>query len=293
MRVWFAPVAVMMMLSVSASTGFVLTVIDDDTENVAAVERVHAVAAAEGVRVTFAALGRNLDREKELGATLRRYQAEGHEIASHGYAHSPSLWKSAAFNRQAIVEDIERAEKTLQREGFSPKAFVYPYGRFAPAALRSRMLETVGGHYALAFDARGELNRNGRTCPLYVARHPLRKYDSSFMTRRLIDDAADRGGWLVLLTHSGQRLFDPELLREAIAYAKERGAKVLPATAAFAELLKRGWRFEADAAGHDHSRLDELYDQVYIHAPLVLTALGLCLIAALSFGWYVVRRFRA
>jgi polysaccharide deacetylase family protein (PEP-CTERM system associated) len=71
------------------------------------VERVLELLAAAGARGTFFTLGWIAQR---YPAMLRRIAAQGHEIASHGYAHE----RITALAPQAFLADLDRAKAILE-----------------------------------------------------------------------------------------------------------------------------------------------------------------------------------
>lgn len=76
-------------------------------------ERVLELFAGRGVRATFFVLGWVAERYPQL---VRRIVAEGHELASHGYAHvrvtqqTPAEFKSDAARTKRLLEDIGGCE---------------------------------------------------------------------------------------------------------------------------------------------------------------------------------------
>ncbi len=86
------------------------------------VERLLELFAEEGVRVTFFWLGWVAERHRAL---VRRCCAEGHEIASHGYAHvlayqvGPSRFLQDILRARLVLEDITgRPVLGLRAPGF-------------------------------------------------------------------------------------------------------------------------------------------------------------------------------
>lgn len=136
-------------------------------------ERVLELFASSGVRATFFVLGWVAERYPQL---VRRIVQEGHELASHGYAHvrvtqqTPVEFKSDAAHSKRLLEDIAGlpvrgyraasysigaknlwAHDVLGELGYRYSSSIYPirhdlYGmpeapRFAFAAGASQLLE--------------------------------------------------------------------------------------------------------------------------------------------------------
>jgi len=89
----------------------------------ASTEDVLDVLAAEGVRATFFAIGRNVAGREP---TLRRARAEGHELGIHGYEHLNALLVRDAATLsgelRGCADELERAV------GERPRLVRPPYG---------------------------------------------------------------------------------------------------------------------------------------------------------------------
>ena len=71
------------------------------------VEATLSLLAEHGARATFFTLGWVAERYPEL---VRRIVEQGHELASHGYAHVRATEQS----REAFIDDVTRAKKILE-----------------------------------------------------------------------------------------------------------------------------------------------------------------------------------
>lgn len=269
----------------------IVTIIDDDARSEKAIASVKTVADRCGIKVTFAAIAAHLERNPELVSLLQEYVGEGHEIASHSLTHSPKVWKADnAIDVRAIEQEMIESEAVFKRLELQPKTFVYPYGSF-PKEVRHVIFQVVGRYYPVAFNARGDMNLPGKMYPLYVSRHPLRKHNSLFMMKRLIDDAVASGdSWVVILTHSANSDFSAEMLESIIVYAQKSGAVILPAFAAWQEI--DSWPMMNEDDIPDYSRLGDYLNAAYFHLPL-LAGGGLILVLLCGGVLYlVIRRLR-
>ena len=246
----------------------IVTIIDDDARNEKAVESVKRVADRCGIKVTFAAIAAHLEHNPELVSLLREYIEQGHEIASHSLTHSPQVWKAGnATDVRAIDQEMIESEAIFKRLELQPKTFVYPYGNF-PKKMRHDIFHIVSMYYPVAFNARGDVNLPGKMYPLYVSRHPLRKHNSMFMTKRLIDEAVAAGdSWVVILTHSANSDFSAEMLENVIVYAQQSGAVFLTASAAWSQVSS--WPMMSEESLPDYSRLGDYVNAAYFHLPLL------------------------
>ena len=272
-------------IAAASQAATLVTIVDDDTASAEAVSRVRAVAEANGVKATFAAIARNAERDPALAAQLLDCQSAGHEIASHSYSHSPAVWSRRQSRADQVAEmeqDLVRGHAVLTNLGLRISAFVYPYGNFKGREYRSAILAMAASHYPVAFDSRGGDNRPGRTHFLYVGRLPMRSHNSRSAVEGFLRSAACKGdGWLVLMTHGGKRSFDAEGLDAAIKVCKASGCVFATASEAAEMLRARGWRSVPDEDTGEVSLLGELVGFARFHLPHVVVALfALALLAA-------------
>lgn len=269
----------------------IVTIIDDDTRNEQAIEAVKTIADRCKIKVTFAAIAASLELNPKVAELLRRYEAEGHELASHSLTHSPEIWNAGtAADFSAIEREVEEAENVFKKLELHPKSFVYPYGRF-PSEVRQGIFKIVEKHYQVAFNARGDINLPGKVYPLYVSRHPLRKHNSVFMTKQLLDRArAADNSWIVILTHSGNADFSSEMLETIIRYAQKSGMVFLPASAAWQQV--KTWPMMSEEHIPAYTRFDDYANAIYFHLPLVLVTGGAIIAVCSCMIFVLVRRHR-
>lgn len=266
----------------------IVTIIDDDTRSVNAVESVKTVADRHGVKMTFAAIAAHLERNPDVAAKLREYVEEGHEIASHSLTHRPGIWKAGdSTDVEAIRHEVVESEEVFKRLGLYPKTFVYPYGNFSRKT-RREIFDVVSQYYPVAFNARGDINLPGKTYPLYVSRHPLRKHNSFFMMKRLVDEAvAADNAWLVVLTHSANSDFSADMLDDLISYAQKNGAVFLPASVAWEQI--KDWPMMNEDELPDYSKLGDYANAAHFHLPLLLECGIVFLIICAGLVWLYLR----
>jgi len=265
----------------------IVTIVDDDTENVAAVSSVREIADAYGVKVTFATIARNVEKDSGLASCLRDCQAAGHEIASHSYSHSPFVWSRqirATNQTDRMEQDLVRAHAVLTNAGLRVSTFVYPYGNFKGQAYRSSIISMASSHYPIALNSRGGDNRKDSTHFQYVGRFPMRSHDNFTMVARFLRNASSNGdNWLVLLTHSGKSSFSAKDLESAIKICKSSGCIFATAGEAVKMLKERGWHSIPDSATTEKSTVDELIDFVEFHLIYVVAAILLLFTTIASF----------
>jgi len=83
------------------------------------------ILAARGVVATFFVLGQNAERRPAL---IKRMLAEGHEVASHGYAHV----NLRRLKPEAQFLEMKKSLDVLHALGAEVRYFRPPYGRYTP-----------------------------------------------------------------------------------------------------------------------------------------------------------------
>jgi peptidoglycan/xylan/chitin deacetylase (PgdA/CDA1 family) len=115
----------------------VAIIIDDGPDGAQSV-RYHELFAREGVRVTFAHVGRNVDAHPEL---TRAAAAAGHEIVNHSYTHPHFKELDEAAIRKEVADTQAAVAKATGR---APVWFWSPFGDWddrIAAAVRAGGLE--------------------------------------------------------------------------------------------------------------------------------------------------------
>lgn len=266
---------------------FIVSIIDDDSRSVSCLQTIKTIADEEQIKLSFAPIAANLEQHPEIAEFLRQLQKEGHDIASHSYSHSISIWKNPDIDEQAVKNDIEKANDIYRKEQLVPVAFVYPYGKFNAVETRKKIFPLVEQYFPLAFNSRGDANTPGETWPLYISRHPMRKHNSMIMINAMINHAAQNNQWLVILTHSGNADFSEDMLRKIIQSAKEHHAEFLTISQA---AKKMTWTTLPIEAQPNYSLFHEACNVAYFHLPLLLCGIVtagaiLCLI-----GFFIYKK---
>jgi len=274
----------------------VVSIVDDDTVSVSAVKGVREMAERNGVKATFAAIARNVEKNDGLAEYLRDCVAAGHEIASHSYSHNAGVWSRSEPRDgyvDAMEKDLDKADAAFAASGLKPSAFVYPFGNFKGADYRRQIFEIVGRRFQTALDSRGGVTTPDDYHPLCVGRFPMRSHNHRFMVERWLRDAAGKDGdkWIVLMTHSGKGDFSLSDLESFVKCAKSLGCEFMTVGAAAELWRQRGWK-PSERPAAEYSRVDEVADLVRFHW---LYALGLVICGALAIAAavLVLRRSKA
>jgi peptidoglycan/xylan/chitin deacetylase (PgdA/CDA1 family) len=167
---------------------------------------------------------------------LKEFEADGHEIASHGALHvlSEQYIKEHSYN-EYLEDEIDPDIATLSANGFPPASFAYPYGSkywFTDMLLLQRF-DIVRGVVALE-DPIEEMDDifydfdNDRTVFAGGIDHGSRLTGDK--AKAAIDRAAEHNEVLLLYGHtpgdsSDPYTFDIALLQNILASAAEKGLK--------------------------------------------------------------------
>ena len=117
----------------AGDAGHVALTFDDGPDPVSTPYFVDALAAAE-VRATFFVVGERLHRHRWLGRLLA---SAGHELAVHGWRHTPLVPGRAA--RRGLYRTVNLITDVT---GMPPRWFRPPYGVVLPGSLR--LVRAVG-----------------------------------------------------------------------------------------------------------------------------------------------------
>jgi len=119
------------------------------------IERILAMLDQHGVKATFFTLGWIAERHPEI---VRRIVAEGHELASHGYAHeratsqTPDAFLADIQLAKIVLEDISGGETKGYR---APSFSVGTSNRWAPACIEQAGYLYSSSIYPIAHDHYG------------------------------------------------------------------------------------------------------------------------------------------
>jgi peptidoglycan/xylan/chitin deacetylase (PgdA/CDA1 family) len=164
-------------------------------------------------------LGRHYDLEM-----LRKVAADGHEIGSHGFAHT----RCSKSSKETIKADFEKNQTSCDQTVAGRKLanFSYPFGDVSVAAK-----SVVNDFYSSSRGINGGLNCGVVDLNLLKAnqlysRIPLEKAFA------LIEENQAKNGWLIFYTHDvtaspSKYGCTPEYLEQVIQKAIESGAEIV------------------------------------------------------------------
>lgn len=186
------------------------------------------IIESRGGRATYYVCGGldGLDRGDRYFDTedLHRLVANGHEIASHGFAHIDYQQHGLA----EVAADLDRNDSYFARIGLAhPQHHAFPFGSVSPRVKR---------HCAIRFaTSRGVENRPNAGHTDRALLKAVHLYDGKLdrtAVEELVASAQRAGIWLVFLSHAvtdtpGEFDTTPEQLRYVVEAAHDHGLPML------------------------------------------------------------------
>lgn len=199
--------------------------------------------AALGLTGTVEPVGEIFSREDLINVI-----ADGHELGCHTFGHCHS-WKTppAAFER-SVVENAVRLREVLPKTSFETLA--YPLAAPRPntkrrAAKHFSCCRAGGQTYNAAVLDRGLLSA-----------YFLERAKHLDCVKRIIDQNADAGGWLIFATHDVRDAASlwgckPAFFEDIVRYASRSGNVVLPVRQAWHTVCGKPANYAVDAVQSD------------------------------------------
>jgi peptidoglycan/xylan/chitin deacetylase (PgdA/CDA1 family) len=169
-------------------------------------------------------------RREELLAVIER----GHELGCHTFAHCHAFETSPSEFEHSIIQNRRALEQLVPGAAF--KTLSYPIGSPRPGTKRR------SAKYFLACRAGGQTYNAGSTdlnqLKAFFIEQSLDRHDA---IRRMIDANYTAGGWLIFATHDvceqpTQFGCTPVLFEQIVQHSVQSGARLLPVSAALAEI---------------------------------------------------------
>lgn len=166
--------------------------------------------------------GKKMFSTNELIAVLRNE----HEIGCHTFDHVDCSKTEKKGIKVSMDKNI--AALTARLEGAEITSFAYPKGR---AKLAAKKL--VNERYVSSRTTKSGINYDGDDANLLKAQSIYSRTLDLAKCRRMMEEAAQTGGWLIFYTHDVEDLPSdfgcrPEELRTLVEHAVKSGAWVLP-----------------------------------------------------------------
>lgn len=175
---------------------------------------------AAGLENTTNSLGDQFRQEDLKVLALR-----GHEVAIHGFDHLSARRTPVGV----FIEDVARCEREIRRwiAGHASRSFAYPYGEVTLSTKR-----LLGPQMASSRGTVGGLNGPMLDLNLLRANRLYGDMHQFAAVQELIERNRQEKAWLIFYTHDvasspSQFGCTPELLTSTVAFARQRGCKLM------------------------------------------------------------------
>lgn len=215
----------------------IITVIDDDTQNVASIEALKDLCDANEIKCTMATLADKWENTPALLALLKEMESEGHHIAYHAYSQDSAPgglvpWTDFDEREEFYTANFVKGLRMVHEQGFLNSDFwVTPSGQ---ATLRQQALAKKFGMKALIMAHLG-INLNTanniilashadtsheldyRDCSRWNLVRVNFPFNDTTIPGWTIDKlnsitarGVEHGAWIILISHSYQWIAHPE-----------------------------------------------------------------------------------
>lgn len=203
-------------------SGAVITIIDDDGYS-EFLNQWKVVSDKKGIKSTVAVYKNRVGQPGAMTISeLQSLKAEGFEIVSHSVSH-PDI--NTVDEETWDAESAESKDFIISNHLGNGEVMVYPKGFTTSTEEQKEMIKKITSiHFKYGVDALGGVNFSP-VDPYEVNRQGM---PSNFdAIKGYIDEAAQKDGWLIFLTHS-QNNWNGPLMEQWIDYAQSLDIPILP-----------------------------------------------------------------
>lgn len=220
----------------TATTAPVITLIDDDTISVEAVQRYYNACIANDVKGGYAVLTANLEDNETLKNLLLGYEDKGFSMNIHAYSQVDAY--NSGATRDIVVAEANFCKGLRQMREFGFLDYMYwctPFGvsdaDIQGLAKRHGIKCLIRSGINTAFVGTGDLSR------FDIPRASLNNNDTALQQlKSLVDKIVAANGWLLVTTHMSESSWsDTSRFTEFVTYAKNNGCVFKTISEAWAE----------------------------------------------------------
>ena len=186
-----------------------ITIIDDDTTSLVAVQRFHDYCVNNRIVGTYATLTDFLNRTEGLAEQLLEYEKEGFHVCFHGWKQSP-FYTMNGYESAGAENDFVTGYQDMTKYGFSDwKFWCTPYGQSFQAIQNLArkwgmkcLVRSTSAHEPGLIETTEA--KNGKWALYRVGMH---SHDDGTAVptleelKVLVDETVEKGGWLLINTH--------------------------------------------------------------------------------------------
>lgn len=200
-----------------------ITLIDDDTLNLAAITKYHNSCIANGVKGGYAVLTQKLENDPQIKNLLLDYESEGFSMNIHAYS------QISAYNR-GTARDIAEAEANFVKGLRQMRDFGFVDYNYwcTPFGVSDNDIQGIAKRHGIKCLIRSGINA-------YVGSERISRYaipraslnpnsDALTQCKNLVDKCVQNKGWLLITTHFYESGWDStSIFDEFIQYALSKG----------------------------------------------------------------------
>lgn len=219
----------------------VLSFVDDDTWGVQYVERLKNLCDTLGIKLSFACLTEQVEKNEGLLDTLLSFERDGFPVIFHGNQQIEAYRGATPEDLVAQERDFVKGLQMMHKFGFSDyKIWVTPFGEARPdqralamkwgmeAIITSAAIRAVNDPAHKEDFVRYRILRNGLGNNVPMTADELAENVANI--KNAIDKAVACNGWCLVSMHSAfDMFFNGELdstISEIVQYARDKGVEI-------------------------------------------------------------------
>ena len=214
-----------------ATAAPIITFIDDDTTDLAAVQRFKNTCDELGIVGGFAVVTSNLDSQPELAEALQEYEKEGFHMCLHCDVHNRFYAPATRDYAQCRSDFVTGIRKMKKYQFADPMFWCIPYG--SPDKEMEDMAKKWGMECLVASGCNSYETAEAKNGRFALRRCSLDPTDDGALTtldrlKQLVRMAVAENGWLLITTHFTEDgwIDNQDRFKELVNYALEQGMQV-------------------------------------------------------------------
>lgn len=214
-----------------ATAAPIITFIDDDTTDLAAVQRFKNTCDELGIVGGFAVVTSNLDSQPELAEALQEYEKEGFHMCLHCDVHNRFYAPATRDYAQCRSDFVTGIRKMKKYQFADPMFWCIPYG--SPDKEMEDMAKKWGMECLVASGCNSYETAEAKNGRFALRRCSLDPTDDGALTtlerlKTLVRMTVAENGWLLITTHFTEDgwVDNQDRFKELVNYALEQGMQV-------------------------------------------------------------------
>lgn len=232
----------------------VVTFIDDDTNDIPAIERYFNACNAADIKGGFAVLTLRFQLFPQMKDMLLGYKAQGFDCIIHGYNQEEYFRKNPTTGEPAdyvrAEENFARGLREMEESGFKDFNFwCTPYGAYDPPL--QEMAQRYGMNCLISSGGRSPNLNDGSSSRWALTRCSFNpdKDGSNYyldLMKSVVDKTIETNGWMLITTHMAQDEWkeSAQMVKffSLVSYIKSKGVDIMP--------ISKAWEFKKPIYDH-------------------------------------------